>query len=199
MGRKFLEEQLKNEGNEDEGYGYWKWEQEQKTPLVKIPEWEKNIEDAYTMLEVYYHELLGANIAWNQPCNKVERFLTMIWNMSLVAFDQPREVQVAIDSNDRLFIDVGTPGYVEFKTPPVGMKLPIQCWIHTHPFGDAYFSGTDWKTIDTWSTLMHNAIVLGDNEYWAYNVQKEIVKQVNYGKMVSPASMDRKLLRTEEE
>jgi len=44
------------------------------------------------------------------------------------------------------------------------MTLPIECWIHTHPFGKAYFSSTDWSTIRTWEPVMNYAIVLGDNE-----------------------------------
>ena len=44
------------------------------------------------------------------------------------------------------------------------MTLPIECWIHTHPFGKAYFSSTDWNTIRTWEPVMKYAIVLGGNE-----------------------------------
>ena len=102
-------------------------------------------------------------------------FLDTIWEMSLTAFDKPREVQVVIDSNNNLFISFGTPGFVSFRNqedelygeegnPRQPMKLPIKCWIHTHPFGTAYFSGTDWNTIRTWEMLMDSAIVLGDNQ-----------------------------------
>ena len=48
------------------------------------------------------------------------------------------------------------------------MTLPIECWIHTHPFGRAYFSGTDWNTIRTWEPVMNYAIVLGDNEHMVW-------------------------------
>ena len=44
------------------------------------------------------------------------------------------------------------------------MKLPVKCWIHTHPFGFAYWSGIDWNTIDTWRPMMKKAIVLGKNQ-----------------------------------
>ena len=99
-------------------------------------------------------------------------FLEKIWEMSMEAFDSPREVQVVIDSNNRLFISFGTFSFVEFSEDPVGMKLPVKCWIHTHPFGKAYFSGTDMTTINTWRTRMLSAIVLGDNEHqtWFKNV-----------------------------
>ena len=99
-------------------------------------------------------------------------FLEKIWEMSMEAFDSPREVQVVIDSNNRLFISFGTFSFVSFSEDPVGMKLPVKCWIHTHPFGKAYFSGTDMTTINTWRTRMLSAIVLGDNEHqtWFKNV-----------------------------
>ena len=70
-------------------------------------------------------------------------FHKAIWDMSLTAFDKPREVQVVIDGNDNLFISVGTPGFVSFggqNEQTHGMKFPLKEWIHTHPFGRAYFS-----------------------------------------------------------
>jgi len=94
-----------------------------------------------------------------------ESFLDKIWEMSMTAFDIPREVQVVIDSNDKLYMDFGTPGFVSFSSVPKGMKLPIRCWIHTHPFGAAYFSATDWSTIRTWRTMLDEAIVLGDKQH----------------------------------
>jgi len=44
------------------------------------------------------------------------------------------------------------------------MKLPLKDWIHTHPFGNAYFSGTDLKTISMWERYLDKATVLGNNE-----------------------------------
>ena len=72
-----------------------------------------------------------------------DNFLDTIWEMSLTAFDIPREVQVVVDGKMNIHISAGDPGFVWFKEPPMGMTLPIECWIHTHPFGKAYFSGTD--------------------------------------------------------
>ena len=75
------------------------------------------------------------------------------------------EVQAVIDSKNNIFVSTGTAGYVDYLTIDssnlVGMKLPIKCWIHTHPFGAAYFSGTDWRTISTWKSVMNSAYVLG--------------------------------------
>jgi hypothetical protein len=48
------------------------------------------------------------------------------------------------------------------------MSLPIKCWIHTHPFGAAYFSGVDWGTVNVWKSLMHEAYVLGGVEHYGY-------------------------------
>jgi hypothetical protein len=106
-------------------------------------------------------------------------FLDTIWEMSLTAFDIPREVQVVIDGKMNLFISAGDPGFVWFKEPPTGMTLPIECWIHTHPFGKAYFSGTDWNTIRTWEPVMNVAIVLGDNEsmFWEKGAEHTVFYQ----------------------
>ena len=93
-----------------------------------------------------------------------ENFLDTIWEMSLTAFDIGREVQVVIDGKMNIHISAGDPGFVWFKEPPMGMTLPIECWIHTHPFGQAYFSSTDWNTIKTWEPVMNYAIVLGNNQ-----------------------------------
>ena len=61
------------------------------------------------------------------------------------------------------------------------MQLPLKCCIHTHPSGKAYFSDTDWNTIKTWKSDIKSCIVLGNNEYLAYNPQSKIAKRVQYG------------------
>ena len=75
------------------------------------------------------------------------------------------EVQAVIDSKNDIYVSTGTSGYVDYLTIDpstlIGMKLPIKCWIHTHPFGAAYFSGTDWRTINIWEEHMNCAYVLG--------------------------------------
>ena len=117
--------------------------------VVMLADWEDQIKDAYADGQLDFTS---------------EVFLDTIWEMSLTAFDMGREVQVVIDGKMNIYISAGDPGFVWFKEPPVGMSLPIECWIHTHPFGQAYFSGTDWNTINTWEPVMNHAIVLGDNE-----------------------------------
>jgi len=89
------------------------------------------------------------------------------------------EVQVIIDSNNAIHISTGSAGYVDFKIDPIGMKLPIKCWIHTHPFGSAYFSGTDIRTVSIWEPLMETAYVLGgEGHYGFWNKEKPRQLQV---------------------
>tara|TARA_R110001583_G_scaffold34257_5_gene115247 strand:- start:879 stop:1364 length:486 start_codon:yes stop_codon:yes gene_type:complete len=83
------------------------------------------------------------------------------------------EVQVVIDSNDAIHISSGSSGYVDFTIDPVGMKLPIKTWIHTHPFGSAYFSGTDIRTVRVWEPLMKTAHVLGGDGHYGSWFQEE--------------------------
>ncbi len=144
-----------------------------------------NIDDAVIMNAYWADEIQNAFDDWEKSPIQLngkpyfgealmvdgDSFLDTIWEQSLTAFDKPREVQVVIDSNLNLFISFGTPGFVSFEHQEdelydnrVPMQLPIVCWIHTHPFGAAYFSGTDWNTIRTWELLMDCAIVLGDNQ-----------------------------------
>tara|TARA_R100001463_G_scaffold20843_6_gene50619 strand:- start:10357 stop:10944 length:588 start_codon:yes stop_codon:yes gene_type:complete len=79
------------------------------------------------------------------------------------------EIQVVIDGKNKCFVTTGSSGYVEFgMKPPVGMTLPIRCWIHTHPFGSAYFSGVDIKTVSTWKSLMECAYVIGGDGHYGY-------------------------------
>lgn len=106
---------------------------------------------------------------WNKE------FLGSIWHSS-VEILPALEVQVVVDANDKLFISTGSSALVWFSTIPKGMRIPIKCWIHTHPFGVAYFSGTDWRTINTWKPVMQNAIVLGDNEFgkWVQSKPDEL-------------------------
>ena len=78
------------------------------------------------------------------------------------------EVQVVIDGKNRCFVSTGSSGFVEFLNQPVGMSLPIRCWIHTHPFGSAYFSGTDIRTVSVWQPTMETAYVLGGIGHYGF-------------------------------
>ena len=125
----------------------------------------------------------NTDIKYPYPDDETEAFCSVIWEKSLHAFDSPREVQVIIDSKDDVYVSVGTFGFVSFKDQEEqlgGMKLPLKCWIHTHPFGQAFFSGTDWRTINSWRGMMESATVLGDNQFIAYDCNTEIAKKVNF-------------------
>jgi len=115
---------------------------------------------------------IGIVSEWSLNPKVTDKFLEEIWKASTEILPH-LEVQVVIDDNNKLFISSGSPSYVDFQINPVGMKLPIKCWIHTHPFGMAYWSGIDWRTIDTWRPMMKKAIVLGKDQrgIW-YNTLK---------------------------
>ena len=99
-------------------------------------------------------------------------FHRTIWEMSQTAFDKPREIQVVIDKNEGLFISVGSAGFVSFDDQEdelygedrPKMSIPLKQWIHTHPFGKAYWSSTDMRTLATWEPILESATVLGHNE-----------------------------------
>lgn len=177
----------------------------QEEPTVLIADWKERIEESleqyleteapYLMMEAPVttgydknrrQELILSTTLrlFTNPESSMEMGpLSVIWEMSTKAFDIPREISVIVDKTGQVYIDVGTPGYVKFNFEPKGMKLPIVCWIHTHPMGNAYFSSTDWKTLDSWKTVMKSAIVLGNNEYWAYDIERDIAKTVKYGRL----------------
>jgi len=70
-----------------------------------------------------------------------------------------REVSVLFDDENNVWVDIGTPGMVRPK-PPIGSRLPLRLWIHTHPY-HAYWSSTDLNTLAIYSTVLQEALVLG--------------------------------------
>mgnify|MGYP003637049868 FL=1 len=111
-------------------------------------------------------------------------FLNTIWNVSTVDLDD-KEVSVIVDRDNKLFISKGTKSFVDYEDETVaGMKIPMKCWIHTHPFGKAYFSETDWYTINTQKPILDSAIVLGDNErmkWYKYNGKETLCRTIEFG------------------
>ena len=131
---------------------------------IKNEDWKEKIQESFDRVK-------GLMQGFVFPCNITELFLDEIWKQS-------------IEAKDDLYISVGTPSFVSFENQEdglEGMQLPYKCWIHTHPFGSAYFSGTDWSTINTWKTLMESAIVLGDREYLAYRCDDGLSKKCYLG------------------
>mgnify|MGYP003649554180 CR=1 FL=1 len=157
--------------------------------IVLDKKWKKDIQKIFTL----FRKVETLDNSFINPSRDAEDFLSVIWHKSQTSFDLPREIQVIIDSNDKLFMNVGTPSFVSFSNQESslkGMKLPIKCWIHTHPFGQAFFSHTDWTTLDTWKPMMHSAVVLGNNEYWAYDLETSVVKIVKFGVLNSPLNKE---------
>lgn len=73
-----------------------------------------------------------------------------------------REVSILIDAKGEVFVDWGGPGLVPLS-PPVGAKIPFRLWVHTHPFGFAYWSGTDQRSLSQAPLILDNAWVMGKN------------------------------------
>lgn len=129
-------------------------------------DWEEASEDLEELMSSLKSELIEEIITEAYDGDwSCKSFWESIWFASTEVLNG-LEVQVVIDAKDNLHISSGTSGYVDFKVDPVGMKLPIVCWIHTHPFGSAYFSSTDIRTVSIWEPLMQNAVVLGGRAHY---------------------------------
>jgi hypothetical protein len=117
------------------------------------------------------------------PDNDVEGFLTTIWTVSRGVSGTALDLQVAIDSEGGLHISTGTPGIMPILEHQLLAEktVTIDCWIHTMPLVKAYFTEMTWQTIRTWSSAMKSVIVLGENEYLAYDINTKIAKKVYYG------------------
>ena len=136
---------------------------------------EKNIHDTFKSemetvwsgFETDYGEDL-TDIRCAEIVIKSRAFFNAIWHASTEILPK-LEVQVVLDGSGKIYVTTGSAGFVEFgMKPPVGLKLPIKCWIHTHPFGSAYFSGIDWHTVNNWHSLMKEAYVLGGVDHYGH-------------------------------
>ena len=110
-------------------------------------------------------------------------FHKAIWHASTEILPH-LEVQVVIDAKNDCYVSTGSAGFVDFSSIPKGMKMPVRCWIHTHPFGRAYFSGTDIRTVSIWKPLMQSAYVLGGEGhygFWQNSKPNELDIYVNNG------------------
>ena len=87
---------------------------------------------------------------------EVERDWQSLWNL---ADALKREVAVLFDDQGLVWVDVGTPGMVRLS-PPVGSRIPLRLWVHTHPW-DAYWSKTDKRSLGIASGVLKKALVLG--------------------------------------
>jgi len=83
-----------------------------------------------------------------------------LWNLADLL---RREVSVLFDSEDKVWVDVGTSGQVRLA-PPERAIIPFKLWIHTHPW-DAYWSSTDLNSLMQFSGILNEAIVLGNDHF----------------------------------
>jgi len=150
---------IKENKDEDDDSGYDAWKMEQAMLADARKEAVAYVQEAWTALNKV--NFLEGQVEHNLDFHKA------IWDASTELLPG-LEVQVVIDANNEAHVSTGSPGYVDFQINPVGMKLPIKCWIHTHPFGAAYFSGTDIRTVSIWEPRMHSAYVLGGIGHWGY-------------------------------
>tara|TARA_R100001163_G_C5051226_1_gene188009 strand:+ start:84 stop:530 length:447 start_codon:yes stop_codon:yes gene_type:complete len=123
-------------------------------------------------------DIITSSYDGNPDC---EDFHEAIWSAS-TEFLAGLEVSVIVDREDKLFISKGTSSFVDYKKENVkGLKIPMKCWLHTHPFGTAYFSDTDWNTINNQAPILKSAIVLGNMERmkWCKIGNKEILSKTN--------------------
>lgn len=127
----------------------------------------KHLQELRGFVEPYIQQVFDEMVLhqYGEDIVKNPRFHSAIWEASTKILPN-LEVQVVVDANYNLHISSGSAGYVDFQINPVGMKLPIKCWIHTHPFGSAYFSGVDWRTIRIWGAKMESAYVLGGYDHY---------------------------------
>jgi len=124
--------------------------------------WQKEIK------EVWEHMLRKG-----EDIPRDRRFLDAIWNASTEILPG-LEISVIVDRKGKLFMNSGSPGYVDYGGVDVtGMSIPIRCWIHTHPFGFAFWSGTDNRTLRNWRPINQEAIVIGKGEHMIWEKTAE--------------------------
>jgi hypothetical protein len=166
MGR--IKDKMIKDGDEDNDDGYVHHQIEQA-------ELEYFRQKAMNDIKAHYEILLNQQLrSCVGPREKLEgvamhhlEFHDTIWQASTETLPN-LEVQVVIDGKNNCFVSTGSPGFVDFFEPPIGMTLPIRCWIHTHPFGAAYFSGTDIRTVSIWEPNMECAYVLGGTGHYGF-------------------------------
>lgn len=152
-------------------------------------EYETTLEDARVNAEIFVKQAFDEIAYMNTKSSTVNfedvldvaqhdlDFHSAIWEASTSILPN-LEVQVIIDGRNNCFVTTGSSGYVEFEKfeLPNGVVFPIRCWIHTHPFGAAYFSGTDINTVSIWQNIaafnnkpmMETAYVLGGEGHYGF-------------------------------
>lgn len=137
----------------------------------------------------------AVRIEFDANCPEIltELFLTQVWKISRLNVGELRldgeskHVNVIVDNEDKLFFSNNTAylslaiNYHEDESENLKIQFPIKSWIMTKPSGKADIEQIDWDIIDQWGEKISNCIVLGNNEYLAYNIKKDLGKKVFYG------------------
>jgi hypothetical protein len=140
-------------------------------------------------------EAVETNFDANCPEILTELFLTQIWKISRLNVGELRldgeskQVNVIVDNDDKLFFSNNTAylslaiNHHEDETESSTIEFPIRSWIMTKPSGKADIERNDWDIIDYWGDKISNCIVLGNNEYLAYDIKEDLGKKVYYGRL----------------
>ena len=144
--------------------------------------------------------LVKDNLIFVYPDNLTELFLTLIWKISdihvgeLIWDGERKQVHAIIDDNNDLYLSTGSAylshAIEEHEGEQDGAKIqfPIKCWIQTKPDGVANLESLDHAIINEWRTKMTSCIVLGDNEYLAYDIGMGLAKKAWFGTLAEDTS-----------
>ena len=112
----------------------------------------------------------------------------MIWE------GQNKQVQAIVDDKNDLYLSTGS-AYLshaieqhEDERNGAKIQFPIKCWIQTKPDGVANLESLDHAIINEWRTKMTSCIVLGDNEYLAYDIGRGLAKKAWFGTLAEDTS-----------
>jgi hypothetical protein len=109
----------------------------------------------------------------------IERNWEAVW---IIADALKREVSLLFDNQGLVWVDVGERGMVRLS-PPLGSRLPLRLWVHTHPW-DAYWSSTDRRTLATVSGILEQALVLG-NDHLVRSLHLDPLSRENMNRMLA--------------
>jgi hypothetical protein len=165
-----------------------------KAPLEerKLFDWKKYLSKVWAVVEDR-HEFI-------YPNGLAEYFLTQIWNISdihigeLIWEGEDKQVQAIVDDKNNLYLSTGS-AYLshaieqhEDERNGAKIQFPIKCWIQTKPDGVAKIESLDHAIINEWRTKMTSCIVLGNNEYLAYDIGRGLAKKVSFGTLAEDTS-----------
>jgi hypothetical protein len=148
-------------------------------------DWREHLSSLWQAVEIEFDA--------NCPEILTEMFLSQVWKISRLNVGELRldgeskQVNVIVDDDDKLFFSNNTAylslaiEYHEDETENSRIQFPIKSWIMTKSNGKASIEKIDWEIIDHWGDKISNCIVLGNNEYLAYNIEKDLAKKVYYG------------------